>query len=176
MNNLLFVYGTLMNDIQSMIANHLKINSQLLGEGKAKGLLFDLGRYPGFVYDPLAETTITGHIFQMDNPEDMLKTLDEYEGITASYPVDSEYRRELIPVFGQRGNSILRHTTQFDSDQPNILSSEHPLDTPKDEAKPQYCWCYVYAGDTAHLTLIESGNYLDYVKHNPNHQGFIDSV
>jgi gamma-glutamylcyclotransferase (GGCT)/AIG2-like uncharacterized protein YtfP len=173
MNNLLFVYGTLMNDIESMISNHLKTNSFLLGEGKAKGLLYDLGRYPGFVHNPEAETEVLGHIFQLDDPEEMLKTLDEYEGISASYPVDSEYRRELIPVIRQGVSNKRQSTTQFDSDQIKVSPSEEK------EPKPEridYCWCYVYAGDTSRLKLIESGNYLEYVNNNPNHQGFIDSV
>lgn len=173
MNNLLFVYGTLMNDIQSMISNHLKTNSFLLGEGTAKGLLYDLGRYPGFVHNPDAETEVVGHIFQMDDPVEMLKTLDEYEGITASYPVDSEYRRELIAVVRPGIRSSGSSTTQFDSDQILIKSGD---DEPPKQEKVDYCWCYVYAGDTSRLKLIESGNYLEYVKNNPNHQGFIDSV
>lgn len=173
MNNLLFVYGTLMNDIQSMIANHLKTNSFLIGEGKAKGLLYDLGRYPGFVHMPEAETEVTGHIFQLDDPVEMLRTLDEYEGITASYPVDSEYRRELIPIIRQGRTSGHHATTQFDSDQINVSPSKQQ--EPKQE-KVDYCWCYIYIGNTARLKLIESGNYLEYVKDNPNHQGFIDSV
>ena len=117
MNNLLFVYGTLMNDIESMIANHLKTNSFMIGEGKANGLLYDLGRYPGFVYSPEAEAQVLGHIFQMDDPEEMLRTLDEYEGITASYPVDSEYRRVLIPIVRQGVSASKHASTQFDSDQ-----------------------------------------------------------
>ena len=176
MNNLLFVYGTLMNDIQSMIANHLKANSHLLGEGTAKGSLFDLGRYPGFVHNPEAPGNVIGHVIQMDDPVEMLKTLDEYEGITASYPVDSEYRRELIPVFKGVSTNILRSTTQFDTDPTDLASLKDKLSTPSIKEKIDYCWCYVYAGDTSNLKLIESGNYLEYVMNNPNHQGFIDSV
>ncbi len=144
MNNFLFVYGTLLHDIQSMIANHLRTHSRLLGPGLVKGRLYDLGRYPGLVWDPNADTMVAGQVFQMEEPESILKTLDEYEGITNDYLVQSEYRRELIPV-------ILRQ-------------------------KELYCWCYLFAGDTDGLPIIESGDYLSYIKDNPRHQGFIDAV
>ncbi len=144
MNNQLFVYGTLLHDIQSMIANHLRTHSRLLGEGQVQGHLYDLGRYPGLVYDPHSKSLVQGQVFLMEEPENILHTLDEYEGIANDYLVKSEYRRELIPV-------MLRH-------------------------KETHCWCYLFAGDAENHHLIESGDYLSYIKNNPRHQGFIDSV
>lgn len=144
MNNHLFVYGTLLHDIQSMIANHLKTHSRLLGAGQVRGRLYDLGRYPGLVHEPASEQLVYGQVYQLEETESILKTLDKYEGITNDHMVQSEYVRSLIAA--------------------------------QMEDRKIYCWCYLYAGDTSSLTLIESGNYLEYLKDNPNHQGFIDSV
>jgi len=65
MNNKLFVYGTLMNDVQSNIARFLRDNSRFLGLGYAKGTLYDLGFYPGFVPDENEDSRVTGHVFEL---------------------------------------------------------------------------------------------------------------
>lgn len=98
MNDYLFVYGTLMNNIQSTIADYLHQNSDFIGEGTFPGKLYDLGNYPGAVYDATAITRVHGHIFRLHDSAILLKRLDLYEGIYLSQPEKNEYRRELVPV------------------------------------------------------------------------------
>lgn len=38
------------------------------------------------------------------------------------------------------------------------------------------CWVYLYNADPNRLPEITSGNYVDYVKQNPVHQNFINSI
>ena len=143
MENHLFVYGSLMGDIDTSIARLLKNNSVFLGLAQVKGTLYDLGSYPGLIVDPKAPYQIQGHLFRMHRPNYLLPFLDEYEG-TANPNVPNEYRRELI---------------QLDF-----------------ESKRQSCWVYSYNLSVDGLPIIESGNYLEYLKNNPNYQRFIDSV
>jgi gamma-glutamylcyclotransferase (GGCT)/AIG2-like uncharacterized protein YtfP len=98
MNNLLFVYGTLMNNIQSVIADFLHHNSDFVGEGYFSGKLYDLGSYPGAVYDMQVHSWVYGHVFKLHDPKNMLKRLDLYEGISLLQPDKNEYRRALVPV------------------------------------------------------------------------------
>ncbi len=98
MNDFLFVYGTLMNNIQSTIANYLHNNSEFVGEGFFYGKLHDLGSYPGAVYDAKATSRVYGHIFRLNNVSAIFKKLDVYESIDVIKPETNEYSRIVIPV------------------------------------------------------------------------------
>lgn len=94
----LFVYGSLMNDIDSKIARFLKANSSFLGEATMPGHLYDLGRYPGAVFDAQADSSVVGHVFQLADAEAVLPVLDRYEGVHPHQPELGEYRRAQVPV------------------------------------------------------------------------------
>lgn len=96
--NKLFVYGSLMGEIQSPIANYLKSNSAFLGEGTVQGTLLDLGHYPGLIYDKLATSRVVGHIFQLNQVEEMLIHLDHYECVGEAFESPNQYRREIVQV------------------------------------------------------------------------------
>ena len=101
MKNHLFVYGTLLNQVESDIAQFLKKESQFLGEGHLQGYLYDLGQYPGVV--PCSECTdmVYGHVFQLKRIRYSLPILDRYEAIGESFGQYNEYRRELVPILFQ---------------------------------------------------------------------------
>ncbi len=94
----LFVYGSLMGGIQSPIATYLKSNSIFLGEGSVNGRLLDIGHYPGLVYEPQNEKTVVGHVFELNNPKEMLPNLDHYECVGPAFESPNQYRRESIQV------------------------------------------------------------------------------
>lgn len=94
----LFVYGSLMGGIQSPIANYLKNNSTFLGEGRVKGTLLDIGHYPGLVYQADSTKSVVGHIFELNNPTEMLPNLDHYECVGPAFEQPNQYRRALIKV------------------------------------------------------------------------------
>lgn len=98
MSNLLFVYGTLMNNISSTIAQYLHNNSNFLGIGSFLGKLYDLGHYPGAIYDAQANSMVQGQVFSLYDAVQVLEKLDYYEGILPIEPNKNEYRRELVPV------------------------------------------------------------------------------
>jgi gamma-glutamylcyclotransferase (GGCT)/AIG2-like uncharacterized protein YtfP len=83
----LFVYGTLRrvygHPLHALIASH-SVGS---GEARVRGLLFDLGPYPGMTAE--GDGFVHGELYEIDAEwPQIIAILDEYEG--------SEYRRELI--------------------------------------------------------------------------------
>lgn len=101
MIDLLFVYGTLMQEFKSEITSVLRNNSKFLGEGWITGQLFDIGSYPGLVYHPQSAQQVRGEIYKMHFPELLLPLLDQYEMINSDSPAENEYRRDLVPVKSQ---------------------------------------------------------------------------
>lgn len=96
MLNRLFVYGTLMQQSEVPIALVLKANSQLLAKGSMAGTLYDLGSYPGAVFDADSAYQVKGQVLMLDNPELFFPLLDEYEGIR--HCADDEYTRTIVPI------------------------------------------------------------------------------
>jgi gamma-glutamylcyclotransferase (GGCT)/AIG2-like uncharacterized protein YtfP len=91
MNNLLFVYGTLLN-MENEYALYLKNNSKLYSAGKLKGRLYNIGEYPGAVLSPDGEN-VYGNILAINHPEKVLPVIDDYEGFGAGQPQPNEFIR-----------------------------------------------------------------------------------
>ena len=97
MTQYLFVYGSLMSDTGSPMARFLKRDNRFLAEISLPGKLYDLGSYPGFVYDREADSRVAGHLFELKDASRVLRILDEFEGINEKQPEASEYRRICVP-------------------------------------------------------------------------------
>jgi len=101
--DLLFVYGTLMRPFRSEITKLLAKNSTFFMTGKTQGLLYDLGSYPGLVYQTDLDTWVKGEIIRLHYPERFLPVLDDYEMIDPNAPEENEYKRTLISVQTEAG-------------------------------------------------------------------------
>lgn len=101
MHDKLFVYGTLMGDVHSNIAQFLRRNSRFLGHYRVQGQLYDLGFYPALTLSADRERWVTGHLYQLLDPYSALFTLDDYEDIVPGREDTSLYRRELVDVYGE---------------------------------------------------------------------------
>ena len=119
----LFVYGSLMGGIQSPIANYLKSKSTFLGEGFVYGQLYDIGKYPGLLYDNQLPSKVIGHIFQLSNPAEMLPNLDYYECVGEGFEPPNEYRREAITVH-LNGENLLCWAYLYNSATDNLHQIE----------------------------------------------------
>jgi gamma-glutamylcyclotransferase (GGCT)/AIG2-like uncharacterized protein YtfP len=96
----LFVYGTLRPPFTNSSAMFLRQNSQFVSEVTFAGLLFDLGNYPGAIYQADAETRVQGTLYNIGAKKStLLDYLDDYEGTGSDYPVPHEYVRSVIPVW-----------------------------------------------------------------------------
>ncbi len=149
MNNKLFVYGTLMNDVESNIARFLRDNSQFLGIGYAKGTLYDLGFYPGFVPNEKLDSRVTGHVFELKNAAQTLPVLDKYEAVGEQFSNYEEYVRQEVAI---------------------------ELHRPAASAEKVLCWVYVYNQNPSMRKVIPSGNYLEYLRNNDDYQRFLERV
>ncbi|HXB34809.1 MAG TPA: gamma-glutamylcyclotransferase family protein [Puia sp.] len=76
----LFVYGTLRQGYDLRLMDKVRHLIRYIGQGKVNADLYDLGRYPGAVRRREA-TEVIGDVFELMNPESVLRTLDRYEGI-----------------------------------------------------------------------------------------------
>jgi len=101
MADLVFFYGTLMTPFNRTA--RLQIDDYLVskGRGTIAAALFDLGIYPAAVPD--GDSQVSGEIYEMLRPADVLRALDELEGYRASDPETSLYTRMLTPVTTEDG-------------------------------------------------------------------------
>jgi gamma-glutamylcyclotransferase (GGCT)/AIG2-like uncharacterized protein YtfP len=97
MNNLLFVYGTLLNG-ENESAVYLKTNSRFYSEGKIPGKLYNIGKYPGAVLLPDCKDYIYGRVLQLDHPENAFAIIDDYEGYRADQSIPNEFIRLISLV------------------------------------------------------------------------------
>jgi gamma-glutamylcyclotransferase (GGCT)/AIG2-like uncharacterized protein YtfP len=95
MNNLLFIYGTLLNE-DNEYARYLKNNSRFYSTGKLKGKLYDIGEYPGAVLSDGEH--IYGSILEINDPEKVLPIIDDYEGFGDNQFQPNEFIRVLTKI------------------------------------------------------------------------------
>lgn len=80
-------------------ARFIRQHCTLIGVGTTPGRLFDLGTYPGIVYEPNAETSVFGEVFRIDtNKESLNEYLDRFEECGPEFEQPNEYKKEVIPV------------------------------------------------------------------------------
>jgi gamma-glutamylcyclotransferase (GGCT)/AIG2-like uncharacterized protein YtfP len=135
----LFVYGSLRQGFNHAAYEYITQYFTLLGQGKAKGMLYDLGPYPAAI--PAEDDhRIVGELYKIINPDEFeyaIAQLDDYEGVNASYDQQSLYRRELTSVKLDDGNEY-------------------------------NAWIYWYTGDITGRPIVESGDVLAYLKAKKN--------
>jgi gamma-glutamylcyclotransferase (GGCT)/AIG2-like uncharacterized protein YtfP len=97
MNNLLFVYGTLLNE-NNEYAVYLKNHSRFYSYGKIKGKLYDIGEYPGAILSAKNKGYIYGSILELEHPKDVFPVIDDYEGYGNNQSMPNEFVRLVVPV------------------------------------------------------------------------------
>jgi gamma-glutamylcyclotransferase (GGCT)/AIG2-like uncharacterized protein YtfP len=98
----LFVYGTLLDENNSFAA-YLREHAAFYYPGKVKGQLYDIGEYPGAVFDDDAKEFVYGSIYTMNNTAELFQQLDDYEGFGETLGQPNEFERELIVVETEQG-------------------------------------------------------------------------
>jgi gamma-glutamylcyclotransferase (GGCT)/AIG2-like uncharacterized protein YtfP len=96
----LFVYGSLLSGFKSPAYEYISRFFNLIGKGKVKGKLYDMGEYPAAT--PASEDVfIQGESYLIKNESEFswaIGQLDDYEGITPEPGEVPLYRRELTSV------------------------------------------------------------------------------
>ena len=80
----------------------LRQSAKFVGIGSFTGHLYDLGAYPGAIYDPKSEIMVYGELYRLNelSAHTLLSMLDSYEGITGSE--SDEYYRSVISISHRR--------------------------------------------------------------------------
>ena len=129
----LFVYGSLRSGFRSPAYEYISRYFDLVGEGKVKGQLFDLGTYPAA--KPTNENKfIIGELYRIRNENEFawaMGQLDDYEGVHVDFDETQLYRRDVTEV-------------HIDNKNTNA-------------------WIYWYYGDVTDKPVIESGDVLQYM-------------
>ena len=123
MTEFLFVYGTLMRPFHSGIIAILRKRSSFVATGRIKGKLYDIGHYPGLVYDQAGASFVKGEILKMSYPERLLPILDDYEMIDPQTPDGNEYKRLLLPVQADREYLCWTYVYQFSTTHLTAIDS-----------------------------------------------------
>jgi gamma-glutamylcyclotransferase (GGCT)/AIG2-like uncharacterized protein YtfP len=106
MADYLFAYGTLQSGLAPTKIARVAAKLRPVGEGSVRGVLYDLGGYPGAVADPSAKGRIFGTVMELPEDEGLLARLDAYEGFDPQEPEKSEYIRERQAVELKAGGTV----------------------------------------------------------------------
>ena len=128
------MYGSLRSGFRSPAYEYISRYFDLVGEGKVKGELYDLGTYPA------ARPTdnnkfIIGELYRIRNEKEFawaIGQLDDYEGVSVAFDEMLLYRREIAEV-------------HIDNKITNA-------------------WIYWYVGDVKDKPAIDSGDVLQYME------------
>jgi gamma-glutamylcyclotransferase (GGCT)/AIG2-like uncharacterized protein YtfP len=102
----LFVYGTLLKDVDNEMSSFLHSHAVLKGKGYFYGKLYRVSWYPGAVISDNTSEKVFGMVYKIENPKYVFRVLDDYEGIGALYPKPHLYKRKLIDTFLNNGTKI----------------------------------------------------------------------
>jgi gamma-glutamylcyclotransferase (GGCT)/AIG2-like uncharacterized protein YtfP len=100
--DLLFVYGSLRSEFDNHYAKLLRSRAELAGKAVAPGSIFRIAAFPGYRPEPRGE--VHGELYRLNDPAEMFRILDEYEG--------PEYERVAIELGLIEGAWIYQYRTQ----------------------------------------------------------------
>ncbi|MDP9079540.1 MAG: gamma-glutamylcyclotransferase [Bacteroidota bacterium] len=93
----LFVYGTLLSK-ENEFGKYLNRNCSFYNDGKFKGRLYDVGEYPGAVLNADGLNYVYGKVYRLNNADEVLERLDDYEGFGPEQDQPNLFTRELINI------------------------------------------------------------------------------
>jgi gamma-glutamylcyclotransferase (GGCT)/AIG2-like uncharacterized protein YtfP len=97
----LFVYGSLRSGFQHPAYEYISKYFRLVGEGKVKGYLYDMGDYPAAI-PTTDDVYILGELYALKDGGDFswaIEQLDAYEGVEPEGAEIPLYKRELATVY-----------------------------------------------------------------------------
>jgi len=106
MSDLIFVYGTLQPGCAPAKIAPWAARLRPVGHGFVRGVLYDLGGYPGAVPDRASTSRIAGTVMELPDDAAFLARLDAYEGYDPQTPEQSEYVRVRQVVETDEGGTM----------------------------------------------------------------------
>ena len=99
----LFVYGTLMSGFDHPMAQLLSRSADFVGEARCRGRLYLVTHYPGLVASDNAGDVVSGELFRLRQPAELLREFDMYEACGEGFAEPTEYIRRMFPVTTAEG-------------------------------------------------------------------------
>ncbi|MEK9946799.1 MAG: gamma-glutamylcyclotransferase family protein [Alphaproteobacteria bacterium] len=137
-DSFLFVYGTLRRAVEAPAFALFAKHATYFDEGSVHAIMYDFGAYPGVVLSDHAEDRVKGEVYALKTPRPTLALLDRYEGVAGTRADD---------------------TALYERVRVAVATHQHGKVT---------AWMYVYLGSAAGRPRIESGDYLDHLRRNPD--------
>ena len=131
MNARLFVYGTLRKDRRNGMHHMLASDAKFIGHARMRGRLVQVrgepGGYPGLVRATDERAWVRGEVYVLENPDDVLARLDEYERVQHEAILESG-ANILVWVYLYTGST---------AEKVDILSGDycHPSPSPRSVAR-----------------------------------------
>jgi gamma-glutamylcyclotransferase (GGCT)/AIG2-like uncharacterized protein YtfP len=101
-----FFYGTLLPQFVPPVMRAVVGRMQFCGEGSVRGVLYDLGEYPGAVVDESANVRVYGAVFRIPEGSGVLEELDHYEGYDPTSPGSSLFARKRCEISMADGSVV----------------------------------------------------------------------
>jgi gamma-glutamylcyclotransferase (GGCT)/AIG2-like uncharacterized protein YtfP len=101
----LFVYGTLRTAFQNRFARRLSEEAVLLGQGRIRGRLYDLGEYPGARLSAEGDEWVIGEVFVLADAF-FLPELDAYEGCGRNDTPPHQFTRVQSTTVMEDGSNV----------------------------------------------------------------------
>jgi gamma-glutamylcyclotransferase (GGCT)/AIG2-like uncharacterized protein YtfP len=102
----LFVYGTLRSKSRHPMALQVRRRARPIGRGKARGRLYDLGAYPGAIFEARNQWRVVGEVFALPPGDPILQAVDAYEGCGEESEPASGFRRVPVEVVLDGGRRL----------------------------------------------------------------------
>ena len=106
MKEYLFSYGTLLPEYAPGEISSTVRGLECVGSAFVLGRLYDLGEYPGAILDPTSQMKVVGKVFALPEDQNVLKSLDSYEGFKPEDLKHSLFVREQTTVTLDGGGKL----------------------------------------------------------------------
>ena len=101
-----FLYGTLLPQFVPEAMRDVVARLHFHGDGSLRGVLYDLGEYPGAVFDTTTDMRVNGSVFELPEDPQVLEALDRYEGYEPTPHATNRFVRKLQRVDLTTGDTI----------------------------------------------------------------------
>ncbi len=102
----IFVYGTLRKEFDHPIHTSLSGSMDYMDKAYFRGILYEVGKFPGAVAVSDTERRITGELYRIKKPSKLFAVLDTYEGYHSGFPAKSLFIRVKKKVQLITGKSV----------------------------------------------------------------------